>query len=94
MFKGIPVTGQPNLGGASVTAGGLVFVAGTPDRMLRAFDSDSGQELWKAELPWAGYAAPAIYEVAGREYVVIAANGGGKIGGPAGDAYVAFALPR
>ena len=92
--KGIPITGQPNLGGASVTAGGLVFVGGTPDRMLRAFDSDTGQELWKAQLPWAGYAAPAIYEVAGREYVVIAANGGGKIGGAAGDAYVAFALPK
>ena len=92
--KGIPITGQQNLGGASVTAGGLVFVAGTPDRMLRAFDADTGEELWKAGLPWAGYAAPAIYEVAGREYVVIAANGGGKVGGPAGDAYVAFALPK
>ncbi|HWA86477.1 MAG TPA: PQQ-binding-like beta-propeller repeat protein, partial [Opitutus sp.] len=92
--KGIPVTGQENLGGASVTAGGLVFVAGTPDKMLRAFDSDTGRELWKAELPWAGYAAPAIYEAAGREFVVIAANGGGKVGGPAGDAYVAFALPE
>lgn len=92
--KGIPITGTPNLGGASVTGGGLVFVAGTPDRMLRAFDAEAGKELWKAQLPWAGYAAPAIYEVAGREYVVIAANGGGKVGGPTGDAYVAFALPQ
>jgi len=91
--KGIPITGTPNLGGASVTARGLVFVGGTPDKMLRAFDANTGEELWKAELPWAGYAAPAIYEVGGKEFVVIAANGGGKIGGPAGDAYVAFALP-
>ena len=91
--KGIPITGTPNLGGASVTAGGLVFVGGTPDKMLRAFDANTGEELWKADLPWAGYAAPAIYEVGGKEFVVIAANGGGKIGGPAGDAYVAFALP-
>ena len=91
--KGIPITGAANLGGASVTAGGLVFVAGTRDKMLRAFDSDTGKELWKTELPFAGYSAPAIYEIKGREYVVIAANGGGKIGGPAGDAYVAFALP-
>ena len=68
-----PTTGQikgtfqhtsPTWSGVLSTAGGLVFVAGTPDRMLRAFDSDTGQELWKAELPWAGYAAPAIYEVA------------------------------
>jgi quinoprotein glucose dehydrogenase len=60
----------------------------------RGFDSDTGEELWKARLPWVGYAAPAIYEVAAREYVVIAAHGGGKVGGPPGDAYVAFALPR
>ena len=92
--KGVPITGMTNLGGASVTAGGLVFVAGTPDRMLRAFDANNGKELWKAELPWAGYAAPAIYQVNGREYVVIAANGGGHVGGPAGDAYVAFSLPQ
>jgi quinoprotein glucose dehydrogenase len=92
--QGIPPTGAQNLGGATVTAGGLVFCAGTADRQIRAFDADNGRELWRAELPWAGYAAPAIYESGGREFVVIAATGGGKVGGPTGDAYVAFALPR
>jgi quinoprotein glucose dehydrogenase len=92
--KGVPKTGTQNLGGATVTAGGLVFCAGTADQMIRAFDADSGAELWKASLPWGGYAAPAVYEVNGREFVVIAATGGGKVGGPVGDAYVAFALPR
>jgi quinoprotein glucose dehydrogenase len=90
--QGIPKTGSQNLGGASVTAGGLVFVAGTADEKLRAFDADTGEELWSAKLPFAGTAAPAIYEVNGRQFVVITSTGGGRVGGPAGDAYVAFAL--
>lgn len=91
--QGVPKTGTQNLGGATVTAGGLVFCAGTHDEMIRAFDADTGEELWKAKLPFGGYAAPAVYEVAGRQFVVITATGGGKVGGPAGDAYVAFSLP-
>jgi len=93
--RGVPITGSQNLGGGSVTAGGLVFVAGTEDEMIRAFDVDDGRQLWSAKLPFAGTAAPAIYEVNGREYVVIPATGGGRVGGAsgAGDAYVAFALP-
>ncbi|HRP04181.1 MAG TPA: PQQ-binding-like beta-propeller repeat protein [Opitutaceae bacterium] len=91
--QGITGTGAQNLGGATVTAGGLVFCAGTPDEMIRAFSTDTGKELWKAKLPFAGYAAPAVYEVDGRQFVVVAATGGGKVGGPQGDAYVAFALP-
>lgn len=86
-------TGAQNLGGATVTAGGLVFVAGTADEKLRAFDADTGTELWEAKLPFGGTAAPAVYEVAGRQFVVITSTGGGKVGGPVGDAYVAFALP-
>lgn len=94
--RGVPKTGSSNLGGATVTAGGLVFVAGTEDEKLRAFDADTGAELWSAKLPFAGTAAPAVYEAAGRQYVVITATGGGRIGGASGpgDAYVAFALPR
>lgn len=94
--QGVPKTGSQNLGGASVTAGGLVFVAGTEDEKLRAFDADTGAELWSAKLPFAGTAAPAIYEAGGRQFVVITATGGGRVGGKsgAGDAYVAFALKR
>lgn len=94
--RGVPITGSQNLGGASVTAGGLVFVAGTEDEKLRAFDADTGKELWAAKLPFAGTAAPAIYEAGGRQFVVITSTGGGRVGGKsgAGDAYVAFALPR
>jgi quinoprotein glucose dehydrogenase len=92
--KGVPRTGTENFGGATVIAGGLVFCAGTRDLKIRAFDSATGEELWAHKLPFSGYAPPATYAVKGRQYVVIAATGGGKLGPPLGDAYVAFALPR
>lgn len=91
--KGIPKTGTENYGGPIVTAGGLVFIAASRDEHIRAFDRETGEELWKAPLPAAGYATPATYSVDGRQYVVIAC-GGGKIGTKSGDAYVAFALPQ
>jgi quinoprotein glucose dehydrogenase len=91
--QGIPKTGTENFGGATVTAGGVVFCAGTRDLKIRAFDKDSGRELWSSKLPFGGFAPPATYQVNGRQYVVIAASGGGKLGGPVGDTYVAFALP-
>ena len=91
--RGVPVTGTENFGGASVTAGGVVFAAGTRDEKIRAFDAESGHELWSYKLPFGGYAPPTIYEAEGRQFVVVAATGGGKLGGPTGDAYVAFALP-
>jgi quinoprotein glucose dehydrogenase len=91
--RGIPKTGTENYGGPVVTAGGLIFIAATQDEYIRAFDKDSGEELWKYKLPAAGMATPATYEVKGRQYLVIAA-GGGKITDKRGDAYVAFALPE
>ena len=90
--QGVPPTGTENYGGPLVTAGGLVFIAASRDAHLRAFDRKTGRELWKAPLPAGGYATPATYSVGGRQYVVIAC-GGGKMGTPSGDAYVAFALP-
>ena len=92
--EGVPLTGTENYGGAIVTAGGLVFCAGTRDNRIRAFDKDTGAELWSAPLPWTGSAPPAAYEVQGRQFIVIAATGGNKLGTPYGDAYVAFALPE
>ena len=91
--RGIPKTGQENFGGATVTAGGLVFCSGTRDNKIRAFSSADGKELWSAPLPLHGTAMPATYEVDGRQFVVLPATGGGKLGGPQGDAWVAFALP-
>ncbi|HEX6058430.1 MAG TPA: pyrroloquinoline quinone-dependent dehydrogenase, partial [Gemmatimonadaceae bacterium] len=83
--------GSPNLGGAIVTAGGVVFVGATIDRSLRAFDIETGRELWRGDLPAGGKATPMTYRIGGRQYVTIAAGGGGIWG--KGDAIVTFALP-
>lgn len=95
--KGIKDTGTENYGGPIVTAGGLVFIAATNyDKKFRAFDKATGKLLWETTLPFAGNATPITYEMGGRQYVVIYANGGkaGKAGGASGGVYVAFALPR
>jgi quinoprotein glucose dehydrogenase len=92
--RGIPRTGTETFGGSIVTAGGLVFIAGTKDERLHAFDKRTGRLLWEHPLPAGGYATPATYEVNGRQYVVIAAGGAGKLQTKAGDAFVAFALPE
>ena len=91
--KGNKPTGTENYGGAIVTAGGLVFCSGTRDSKIRAFDKDTGAELWSAKLTWVGNAPPSTCQVNGKQFVVIAATGGNKLGTPYGDAYVAFALP-
>lgn len=85
--------GAENYGGPIVTAGGLLFLAATPDAKIRAFEPATGRVLWEAELPAAGFATPSTYEAQGRQFVVVAA-GGGKLGRPSGSQYVAFALPR
>ncbi len=85
-------TGTPNFGGPVATAGGLVFIGAAMDRYLRAFDQQSGKELWSGRLPSAGMATPMTYVWQGRQYVVIAAGGHGEAGAPAGDSIVAFAL--
>ncbi len=90
--RGIPPTGTENYGGPVITAGGLLFIGASKDEYFRAFDKDTGKELWKYKLPAGGYATPSVYEANGRQYVVIAC-GGGKMGTKSGDAYVAFKLP-
>jgi quinoprotein glucose dehydrogenase len=84
--------GSPNLGGPIVTAGGLVFIGATLDRAIRAFDIETGKEVWQASLPAGARATPMTYEAGGRQFVVIAAGGGGPFG--TGDAIIAFALPK
>jgi quinoprotein glucose dehydrogenase len=86
------VPGSPNLGGPIATAGGLVFIGATLDRQFHAFDIETGRELWSAPLPAGARATPMTYEAGGRQFVVIAAGGGGPFG--TGDAIVAFALPK
>ena len=87
-------TGRPGNGGTIATASGLVFVGATDDSRFRAFDSKTGKELWTVKLGGAAEATPMTYQGRdGKQYVVIAATGGGFFGNPVtGDAIVAFAL--
>jgi quinoprotein glucose dehydrogenase len=87
--------GSLNLGGAISTAGGVVFVAATLDAALRAFDIETGRELWKGALPAGGKATPMTFRGPkdGRQYVVVAGGGDGEVFG-SGDAIVAFRLRR
>jgi quinoprotein glucose dehydrogenase len=86
-------TGTINLGGPMVTAGGLVFTSAAMDNIIRAFDSQTGKELWQFELPAGGQATPITYTFKGKQYVAIAAGGHGKLGTKQGDSVLAFALP-
>jgi quinoprotein glucose dehydrogenase len=86
--------GTPLAGGAIVTRAGLAFIGGSADEKFRAFDSDTGEVLWSAELPAGGHATPMTYEAGGRQFVVITAGGHALLGSPPGDYVVAFALPK
>jgi quinoprotein glucose dehydrogenase len=92
--RGIRNTGAQNFGGSIVTAGGVLFIGSTTDEKFRAFDKTSGKLLWESQLPAAGFAAPCTYSVNGKQYVVIAAGGGGKSRTKMSDTYVAFALQK
>jgi quinoprotein glucose dehydrogenase len=86
-------TGTENYGGAVVTAGGLLFIAATKDGKFRAFNKRTGKLLWQTDLPASGFATPSVYEVGGKQYIIIAC-GGGKLKTKSADVYIAFALPR
>ena len=91
--KGMKQTGSENYGGSIVTAGGLLFIGATNhDKKFHAFDKRKGKLLWETTLPFSGNASPATYQLKGRQYVVILANGG-KSRDEHGGVYVAFALP-
>ena len=87
--------GVPNTGGPIITAGGLVFIGAAVDDYLRGFDLETGEELWKGDLPAGGQATPMTYRLGenGRQFVVIAAGGHHALPSTTGDSLVAFALP-
>jgi quinoprotein glucose dehydrogenase len=92
--RGEPPTGTFNMGGSLVTAGGLVFIGAAMDERFHAYDKETGRLLWEYQMEAGGYATPATYEIEGRQFVLIAAGGGGKPGTKPGDAYYCFALPQ
>ena len=85
-------TGAVNFGGPIVTAGGLIFTAASWDGHLRAFEAETGNEVWSYELPAGGQATPMTYSMGGKQYLVIAAGGHGKFGTKQGDYVLAFTL--
>jgi quinoprotein glucose dehydrogenase len=86
--------GMPMLGGPMTTAGHVFFIGATADNYLRAYSTDTGEELWRARLPAGGQATPMTYEANGKQYVVIAAGGHGSFGTKLGDYVIAYALPN
>ncbi|MGH0031048.1 MAG: pyrroloquinoline quinone-dependent dehydrogenase [Myxococcota bacterium] len=91
----IPWTGHlgaPNFGGGLVTAGRLYFIGATTDRYLRAFDADTGEEVFRERIPFTGNATPMTYRLSpqGRQFLVIAAGGNPLTG--IGDSLRAYAL--
>jgi quinoprotein glucose dehydrogenase len=86
--------GAPGIGGPIVTAGGLIFIGATADEKFRAFDIDTGEELWKVNLPTAAMATPMTYTAGGRQYVVVSAGGHhAYYRQKVSDYVLAFALP-
>lgn len=99
LARGLPATGTPNFGGPMITATGLVFVSGTKDKLIRAFDTGTGEELWAHALPHIGSATPMTYIHSGRQFVLIPATGGGTLAiydrsVTIGGNFVAFALKQ
>ena len=92
-FPGAETWGSINFGGAIVTGGNLIFIAASMDGHLRAFDRRTGKVLWEFALPASAQATPMSYSLDGKQYVVIAAGGHGKLRTREGDYVMAFALP-
>lgn len=87
--------GPPNIGGAALTSSGLTFIASSTDFYMRAFNTETGEELWKSKLPTGGHATPMTYRAGKdqKQYVIIAAAGYFAFDEPAGDHLIAYALP-
>ncbi|MHB1920706.1 MAG: outer membrane protein assembly factor BamB family protein [Chitinophagaceae bacterium] len=86
-------TGTENYGGAIITAGKLLFIAATRDAKFRAIDPSDGRTVWETSLPACGFATPCTYMDGGKQYIVVTA-GGGKLGTPSSDTYIAFDLGK
>jgi len=92
--RGFDNTGSPSMGGTIATAGGVVFIGGTIDRRFRAFDAATGARLWETTLDASAHSTPLTFMGRDqRQYVVIAAGGGGILRSEPGGKIVAFALP-
>lgn len=85
--------GAPNFGGGLLTAGELYFIGATTDQSFRAFDVNSGKELWSTRIPAPANASPMSYRLRpdSRQFIVVAAGGNPLT--RMSDALLAYALP-
>ncbi|GLU52155.1 outer membrane protein assembly factor BamB family protein [Dyadobacter frigoris] len=88
--KGGPETGQEGSAGPIATAGGLIFISGTNDKKLRAFEKSTGKLLWQTVLPGVANATACTYMAGGKQYVALSV--GGNKENPSGF-IMAFKLP-
>ena len=88
--------GMPALGGAFTTRSGLTFFSATQDYYLRAFNTETGAEVWKARLPSGSQSTPMTYmdKATGRQFIVVTAGGARYNPNDRGDWIIAFALPN
>lgn len=87
-------TGTPNIGGPVTTAGGVTFIGAAIDQYFRAYDTATGEELWRYKMPAGQSTTPMVYEADGRQFIVMVTGHHLYFGAPVGDAVVAFALPK
>jgi len=86
--------GSPTIGGPAVTKSGLIFIGATMDAKVRAFDMNSGKELWSSNVEAPSVANPAVYEYKGREYVAFVSGGNTILKDQVGDQVAVYALPQ
>lgn len=86
-------TEQPMIGGATATAGGLVFT-GEGNGWFKAYDARTGTVLWKFYCGAGVNAAPSVFQVDGEQFIAVAAGGNFQLGFPLGDAVFVFGLPK
>ena len=70
--------GAPLWGGVLTTSGGLVFT-GTPEGYLKAFDAETGKELWKFQTGSGVVGCPVTWEMDGEQYLAVASGWGGAV---------------
>ena len=74
------VNGDINFGGTLSTAGQVVFATGTPDNLVRVYNSKNGQILWQYKMKYAGSSPPMTYFYKEEQYVIINSSGGRYFG--------------
>jgi quinoprotein glucose dehydrogenase len=89
------IDGLVNFGPPLVTAGGLVFHAGTRELALRAHDVETGEVVARFELPAGLHAGPISYKLRpdGKQFLVVAPGGHIGLGSKQGDYVIAYTLP-